>query len=352
MIDINATYLSNTIWQYLLFFGIVLGGVLVGKVITWTTKTILRAIADKTETRLDDIILTLLEGPVLFTVFLVGVYFGQNVLTMSEGFAAGLGKTISILFIINFAWYIIKLTNGLIANYLQPLTEKSDTDLDDHLLPIAKKLISVTVWVIVGIIIIDKLGYNAGSLLAGLGIGGLAFALAAKDLLSNLFGGVAILIDKPFKIGDRIKVGDVDGYVREIGLRSTRIETFGGTMITLPNSVIVDSVTENVSAETERRVVMTLGVEYGTSDAKMKKAKQIIEGHIKKIAGLNHKDFKVSFEEFADSSLNFRVQYWITKKGKDDLFGTKDALLSAIKKDFEKAKIEMAFPTQTIHVKK
>lgn len=350
--DFSATYFGNTVLEYTIFFLVVFGGVLAGKVITWTSKTILRAVADKTKTKLDDIILSLLEGPVLFSVFLLGLYFGKVLLHMSEGFALGYNNVISIMFVMNMAWYLMKLINGLITHYLQPLSEKSTTHLDDHLLPIAKNLVNVIIITITGIMIIDQFGYNVSSLLAGLGLGGLAFALAAKDLVGNLFGGIAILLDKPFKIGDRIKVDSVDGYVREIGLRSTRVETFDGTLITLPNSKIVDSVTENVSAEKMRRMVLVFGVEYSTTSAKLDKAKKIIEGHIKKTKGFDNEKFSVTFNEFAASSLNIRVQYWITKEGMKNYFGLQDTFLSDIKRDFEKAKIDMAFPTQTIHVKK
>ncbi len=349
--NLGATYFGNTVLEYLFFFSVVAGGVFIGKIITFTSKTILRAFADKTKTRLDDIILTLLEGPVLLSVFLAGLYFGRELLVMSAGFSSFYLKTISILFIFNIAWYLSKLINGLITHYLEPITEKSETDLDDHLLPIARKLVNVIVWAVVGVMAVEKLGYNVSSLIAGLGIGGLAFALAAKDLVGNLFGGIAILMDKPFKVGDRIKVSDVDGFVREIGLRTTRIETFGGTMITVPNSKVVDSVSENVSAEKQRRMTFTIGVEYGTSLAKLEKGKKIIEGHLKKIKGLDNKEFSVSFSEFAASSLNIRVQYWITPEGMNNYFGVQDELYTAIKKDFEKAKIEMAFPTQTVHLK-
>jgi MscS family membrane protein len=159
-------------------------------------------------------------------------------------------------------------------------------------------------------------------------------------------------MDKPFKIGDRIKVADVDGFVREIGLRTTRIETFGGTMIVVPNSKIVDSISENVSAEKERRMAFTIGVEYGTPSKKIEEGKKLIEQNIKKVKGLNHKNFAIHFVEFDDSSLNIRVQYWITPEGMNDYFGVQDKLLLGIKGDFEKAKIDMAFPTQTLHIKK
>lgn len=352
MINWGAMYLGNTVWQYIVFLGLLSGMVVAGKIVTYISKTVLRTFADKTKTKADDLILSLLEGPVLFTLFVVGLYFGKRFLYFSETGAIVYNHAVSILFIINIAWYLIRFINGVITHYLKPLTSKTDTDLDDHLLPIMKKLVNLIVIVIVGIMIIDKFGYNVGSLLAGLGLGGLAFALAAQDLVSNLFGGIAILMDKPFKLGDRIKVDDVDGYVREIGLRTTRVETFGGTMVVLPNSKVVDSVTENVSYEKERRMVFTIGVEYGTTLAKLEKAKKLVEQNLKKVKGLNHEKYSVYFVEFAASSLNIRVQYWITQEGMDDYFGVQDKFLTGIKKDFEKAKIDMAFPTQTVHVKK
>ncbi len=352
MAFLDTAYLGNTIAEYLIFFAVLVGAVLAGKIITWTTKKFIRSFADKTATKADDLIVDLLEGPVLFTVFIVALYFGERLLTMSEGFSDLYGKVVSILFMINIAWYLMRFINGLIRHYVTPLTAKTKTDLDDHMLPIIRKLINFVIIAIVAIMVIDRLGYNVGSLLAGLGLGGLAFALAAQDLVGNLFGGVAILIDKPFKLGERIKINEVDGFVREIGLRTTRVETFGGTMVVMPNSKVVNSDLENVTAEKQRRMVFTIGVEYDTPVKKLEEGKRLIEKNLKAVKGLNHKEFAIQFVEFAASSLNIRVQYWITPEGMKEYFGVQDKFLFGIKKDFEKAKISMAFPTQTVHLKK
>ncbi len=352
MAFLDNLYLGNSVPDWLIFFCVVLASVLAGKIVTWITKKFVRAMASKTKTKADDLVVDLLEGPVLFTIFIAALYFGQRLLVMSEGVTDIYSKIVMVLFLINIAWYLMRLINGTMIHYIKPMTAKTETDLDDHLLPIIRKLVNFVIVAIVAIMVIDKLGFNVGSLLAGLGIGGLAFALAAQDLVGNLFGGIAILLDKPFKLGDRIKVSGVDGYVREIGLRTTRIETFDGTIIVVPNSTMVDSMTENVSAEKERRMVFTIGVEYDTPVAKLEKGKELIIKNIKAVKGLNHKDYAVQFVEFADSSLNIRVQYWITKAGLDNYWDVQDALNLGIKRDFEKAKIEMAFPTQTVHVKK
>ncbi len=351
--DWSQVYLGNTLLQYAYFFGIIAGAVIVGKLITWISKNVIRAFADKTETKLDDIIAELFEGPVIFTIFIVTFHFARQVLTLSDTISNGFDKLIAILIILNAAWYLIRFLDSLLVYYIQPLAEKTETDLDDHLLPLLKRIVKIVVIAIALVMMVDRLGYNISTLVAGIGIGGLAFALAAQDLLGNFFGGIAIFSDKPFKIGDRVKIGtDADGFVREIGMRTTRIETFGGTMVILPNRKVADAVLENIATEKQRRMQMTIGVEYGTSVKKLDEAKKLIIKNIKAVEGLDHEAFNVAFNEFADSSLNIKVIYWITKEGMDRYWDVQDELLTGIKADFEKARIEFAFPTQTVYVKK
>ncbi len=345
----GQSYLGNSLMAYLLYFGFVILVMLVGKTLTSVTRRAFRAFAYKTETKIDDLFLTLLEGPILFSLFILTLFLAPRFLELSASFADVLSKLIAVLLTVNVAWYVLRFVNGLLTLYLEPLAAKTDTDLDDHVLPLLKRLVRIFIFVLAGIMIIDSFGYDVTSLVAGLGLGGLAFALAAQDLVSNLFGGVAILVDKPFKIGDRVKVGDVDGFVREIGLRTTRIETFGGTMIVVPNSKMVDSIVENVSRERARRVVITLGVEYGTSPAKLQQAKRIVQRHVKALKGLKD-ECTVTFAAFGPSSLDIRVEFWINKEGMKEYWGVQDKLYTAILKDFDRAGIAFAFPTQTIHL--
>jgi len=352
-LGLGQTYLGNTLGQYVLFFLILIGAVAAGKLVTWISKTFLKAFASKTKTKLDDTILHVLEGPVLFTIFILALTFGKDVLTLSPTVADVFAKTITILWILNGAWYLVRLLNSALTHYVQPMAKKSETDLDDHMLPLLQRLIKIVIVAIVAIMIIEKLGYDVSTLVAGLGLGGLAFALAAQDLLGNFFGGLAILTDKPFKVGDRLKIGtDVDGFVREIGLRTTRLETLASTMIVVPNRKVVDAILVNVTREKARQIIIDIGVEYGTSVAKLEQAKKLIEKNIKAVKGLDHETFTIAFSSFGDFALNLKVIFWITKEGMDDYFGVQDKLNMGIKKDFEKAKIEMAFPTQTVYVRK
>ena len=347
----SNVYFGNTIFAYIKFFGVIIIAVIAGKVVTWITEKFLKSFASKTETKLDDLLLHLLEGPILLSIMIAALYFGRDELVMSPAFAGFYNKMVSVLVIFNVAWYLSRLLAGAIEYYLTPLASKTKSDLDDHLLPILRRLVSIVIFIIAAIMALDKFDYNVGGLLAGLGLGGLAFALAAKDMVGNFFGGIAILTDKPFKLGDRIKVETVEGHVREIGLRSTRVETLAGTLVTIPNSKMVDSILENVTREEARRVVIDLDVEYDTTVKKLEEAKSIIRKHVKRIDGLKD-ECTVAFSEFGPHSLKIKVIFWITKQGLERFWPVQDELYTAIKRDFEKAKIEFAYPTQTIRVKK
>jgi len=342
-LTIDTIIFGNTISQYLVFAGILAGAVVAGKLITWLSKNILKRVAAKTKTRADDIIVGLFEGPVLLTVFIVALYFARNILTLNGTLRLIVDKLLLLLVIINATWYLIRFLDSVIVNYLEPLTAKTETDLDDHLLPILKRTVNIVIVVIAAIIVIDKLGYNVSSLVAGLGLGGLAFALAAQDLLGNLFGGIAIFTDKPFKIGDTVRTGDIEGTVREIGLRTTRIETYGGTVVVLPNRKVADSNLENISQEKARRVVMTLNLAYGTSAAKVEEAKRIVESRLTRIKGLDQRR-EISLNELGPAGISLRVVYWVQKRELDNQFAIKDELLTSLLREFEKAKILLQQP--------
>jgi MscS family membrane protein len=200
------------------------------------------------------------------------------------------------------------------------------------------------------------MGYDITSLIAGLGIGGLAFALAAQPLLSNLFGGLAIIADKPFQIGDRVRIDQkYEGTVKEIGMRSTVIKTYNDTLVTIPNSMIASTAIENLSIGNNKSVRFTfnIGLEYGTSNEKLEEAidiiKHILETNKNVVQGSESAPF-AAFTEFKDSSLNIAGGYTIVSP---DVIGkTRTEINLEIKKRFEKAHIKFAFPTHTIHMKK
>ena len=194
---------------------------------------------------------------------------------------------------------------------------------------------------------IDNAGYKIGPLLAGLGIGGIALAMAAKDTIANIFGGFTIFTDKPFMVKDRIKIDGFDGFVEEIGLRSTRVRTLDGTQVTIPNSHFSDSAVENITREPTRKVVLNLGLTYDTTPANMEKARKLLKQIATKNNGVNDK-FLISFNAFGDFSLGILFIYYIKKSA--DILETQNDMNNEILTKFNESGLSFAFPTQSIEM--
>jgi MscS family membrane protein len=348
--DISTIVFGNTIQAYIIFVGILAGGFLIGKALSWIIQNVIKRFAAKTETKLDDVLVDICHGPLVFAIFIATLWIANPMLVFppsGEAFYTGL---LRILVTINVAWFVIRFLDSTIENYMVPYAARSESDLDDVLIPILHTLVKVVVISIVGIMVLSDFGYNVTSLIAGLGIGGLAFAFAAKDIISNMFGGVSILTDKPFKIKDMIKFDSRQGVVKEIGLRTTRVETLDGTQLIVPNLKFTDGIIENITNRKQMRIALTLGLEYDTPSKKLKQAKEILRGIVKKQKGVKNEECTVFFSSFGASSLDMTFIYFITDL--KSIPGIQDEVNMAIKEQFEKAKIGFAYPTQTIIVKK
>ena len=209
----------------------------------------------------------------------------------------------------------------------------------------------VAVIILAIIIALDNFGFDVFTLLAGLGIGGLAFAFAAQKTISNAFGGLTILLSRPFVLGDTIEYSGIIGTVEEISIMHTRMRNLDKRLVTIPNSDIAEAMVTNISSAPKRKTVWKIGITYGTSVEKIEKAKKIIEKAIKDCE-LCEDDPKIAFDEFADYSLNLLVVFFTKTGAWGDMVMAKDQVGLQIKREFEKAKIEFAFPTQTIHLEK
>jgi MscS family membrane protein len=247
------------------------------------------------------------------------------------------------------AWVLFGLIDGLIEFYLKPLAARSKSQLDDQLLPVIRKVSKIGVVLIVVIMVLDSWDVDVTAALAGLGIGGLAFAIAAQSTVADIFGGVSIFTSRPFLVGDFIKFEEIKGNVEEIGLRHTRVRTLLGTKVTIPNKRIADAVVENYSNNPKRMIELNLGLVYDTRAKQLREAKKIVEEilasheHIQK-----NPPPVIVFKEFQDFSLNLFVRYYLTDPSK--YWETRDIVNFAIKERFEKAGLEFAFPTQTVYV--
>jgi len=343
---LEKTFYGNTIAQWLFSLAIIMVAAMVGKTLYWIFKNLFRKLTAKTETRLDDIIVDMIEEPIVLAVTTFGIWLGLNRLTFSAGVHEKIGHGFEALIILSVTWLVARLFDSVIREYLVPLAEKSENDLDDQLLPIFRRGTRMTVWAVGIIVASNNAGFDVTAVIAGLGIGGLALAMAAKDTVSNIFGGFTIFTDRPFGLNDRIRISGYDGTIREIGLRSTRLQTLAGTVVSIPNSKFSDNAVENVSLEPSRKVTVNLGLTYDTTPAQMEAAM----GYLREIIGSQEnleEKVVIGFNAFGDFAMNILLIYYI-KKGADTV-GTQTAINLAILQKFNAEGLEFAFPTQTVY---
>jgi MscS family membrane protein len=346
---LETTFYMNTVSQWIVAFVIVLGFVIVGKIVYWVATNILKKFAKETKTQLDDILIETMQEPLALIIITTGVLISfetLNTTAIVDSFVTG---GIYFVYPISIAWFLSRLLDAIVIHYLQPLAEASSSSMDDQLLPIVRKGLKLAIWSIAILIGLNNAGFNIGALLAGLGIGGLAFAMAAKDTVANLFAGFTILVDKPFVLGQRIKTDGFDGVVEEIGLRVSRIRTLNGRIVTMANADIANGAVENISSEPHRKISFSLGLTYDMDENKITKAMSIVENIIKQTKGVKD-ECVVWFDSFGDFSLNISVIYYIIKG--ENITLIKNNINLNILKEFNQHKIDMAFPTQTVKIDK
>ena len=337
--------LSNWVISLLLIFG----AVIIARILYWLLNKVAHSVTSKTETELDDMLLSASKEPVVFIVAILASWYGLARLSFTAEIDVLIGNVYYFIVTVGITWLIVRVLDAFIEKYLVPLTLSTESDFDDQLLPIVQKGVKTIIWSLGIIVALNNAGYNVSAIIAGMGIGGLAFALAAKDTLANIFGGVTIFTDKPFRLNDRIKMNGFDGTIVEIGMRSTRLKTLEGRIVTIPNSKFTDGMVENVTLEPTRKVVMKLGLIYDTTPEKMELAMKIL----KEIDAENtdtNENGAVAFTEFGDFSLGILYIYYI-KKGAD-ILGVQSKMNLRILNEFALNGLEMAFPTQTIYTKK
>ena len=346
---LTKTFYGNTVQQWLIASGIIIAALIIGKTVYWISGHYIKRITSKTKTKLDDILVDMFEEPVVLILVTLGGWIALNTLNFSEKASLALNNFFQAVIILTIAWLIVRFFDALCEEYIVPLTEKTETDLDDQLLPIIRKGSKFAVWAVAIIIALNNAGYNVGALIAGLGIGGIALAMAAKDTISNIFGGLTIYTDRPFKIKDRIQINGFDGRVTEIGLRSTKIQTLMGRIVTIPNAKFAETEIENVSKEPTRKVTVNLGLTYDTPPEKMKEALSILGEIVKANKDITDK-YVASFNSFGDFYLGIKFIYFI-KNTNDEakILQIESSISLAILEKFNKNKLEFAFPTQTIY---
>ena len=336
--------------QLLFAFGFILAGFILRAVLNTVVAHRLTALAEKTETEADDMATAAIVSPLGLILPVVGIYLAVRILMSAvPAWVATSDKVFMVVSILVITWTLFKLTDA-VTILLKELTAKTDSRMDDQIVPLVRKALKVFIGVLAFILVAQNLGYSVSGLLAGLGIGGLALAMASKDTLANLFGSIMILIDRPFHVGDWITFPGGDGVVEEVGMRSTRIRTFAKTVVSIPNQALANATVENHSLMPKRRIKFTLGVTYESTVDQVTGLVERIEGYLKSSPDIDQEFMLVKFTTFNDSSLDIFVYCFTVTTDWTKHLSVKQDVNLKIMSLVEEMGMGIAYPTQTLHL--
>lgn len=340
---------GNTGKDYFTAAVLVIAGILLLKLFKRVVLLRLKAVASRTKTDVDDVFVNILHNFQWPLYFLISAYIATRTLVLP----AAVSKVFQYALIVGVAYYGTRGLQDVIdfaANRLILKREKNEGAREASVIRMLTRVIKWGLWVIVFLTVVSNLGFNVTTLIAGLGIGGLAVAFAFQKILEDIFSSISIYFDKPFEIGDFIIVGEHMGVVKSVGIKSTRIQALQGEEIVISNRELTSTRIQNFKKMQKRRVAFNFGVVYGTSNAKLKKTLEIVTDVVKK-AKLAELD-RVHFKELGNFSLNFEVVYYLNSKEYNDYMDTQQEINMGIKEGFERENIEFAFPTQTVVLSK
>lgn len=341
------------LWQFASAFVLILAGLVAKKISDYLFETKIIPVLQKTPFALDNLLASAASKPVGVLLLLGAIAGAFGVLplpgTPETGVRAFVTGVLTVLLAADVIWFLFRVID-VAVEYLAKLALRTESKLDDQLVPMLRKALKITVGVICSVWVIQLLGYSVSSLIAGLGIGGLAVALALQDALANFFGSVSIYIDRPFVVGDLIRMdGDVEGFVEQIGFRSTRLRTWPGTMVAIPNKMLANAVIDNWTRMPKRRVMHSVGLTYETTADQMEEAVAGIRSIVENDDGVDKEFIVVRFTEFGDSSLNILVFYYTVALDMPGHNETKERINLAIMRLLDEMGLSIAFPTRTVY---
>lgn len=346
---INFHFLNNSGKDYLVAIIIFFSLLVVFKIIEVIVLIKLEQMAKKTKTDIDDILVEIVKGVKPPIYFLLSLYLSFKFLHFSV-FANKVADGFLILVLVYQTVTSIQIFVDFLA---VKLTKKEGAKMRSTSKEAIKNLsiiIKISIWVLAFLIILSNWGVNITSVIAGLGIGGIAIAFALQSILEDIFSSFSIFIDKPFEIEDFITIGDDMGTVEKIGIKSTRIKTLQGEELVVSNKELTSTRVHNYKKMEKRRVVFALGACYETPTEKLEKVPQVIKEVIEKVklAAFDRAHFK----DYGDFSLNFEIVYYISSNDYNTYMDVQQEINFEIKRKFEEMGIEFAYPTQTVLLQK
>jgi len=345
---LGKIYLGNSIQSWLVAFGIFIATLIVIKIVQTVTVHRLSKLAATTTTHIDDLFVHILKSTKTFILLAGSAYIACSAITLKPSYESLWLKTIILMLILQAGLWA---NAGISFWFDHNIRKRMDQDCASvTTISLLGFMARVSLWIVILLLLLDNLGVNITGLVAGLGIGGIAVALAVQNILGDLLASLSIVLDKPFVIGDFIVVDSDMGTIEHIGLKTTRIRSLGGEQLIFSNNDLLKSRVRNYKRMSERRVLFGFGVIYQTSLEKLKEIKRIVTDII--IKEEKARFDRVHFKDYGDSSLNFEVVYFVADPDYKIYMDVQEIINQEIFRRFAEEGIEFAYPTQTIFMQK
>jgi MscS family membrane protein len=352
---------GNSLWRFATVLLIIIAAMAIGRIVQYVFSNYAAHRERKKGATASSLMFNALSKPIYVGIFAAGMFLAKapllfdNLEGISETVDTAWTEIASAVAAIAFAYGLYRLVD-VVEYYLNRIVNRTQTKLDDMLVPVIRKSLRVTTAVVAVLIISENiLGADVKSILLSAGVGGIAVALAAKDTIANFFGSITIFADRPFQIDEVVKIEGHTGPIESVGFRSTRIRTLQGHLVTVPNSVIANSVVENIGRRPYIRRTSNITITYDSGHEKTDRAVAIIKEVLADVPEINtdsDRPPRVYFSDFNDWSLNIYMTYWVAPPDFWLYQEVNERVNFEIQKRFETEKIDFAFPTQTLHVKK
>ncbi len=345
----DLIYYGIPLKQWLIAFGAAALVLVVLKVTIGLAARRIKKLAGKTKTSIDDMVAAMLARTRFFFIVVVSLGVGSHLLSLPELASKVVGKIMVLALLVQGALWGSGLASFWTEHYKKKKIEEEDKSSVATFTALAFVL-KLALWVVAVLLALDNLGVEVTALITGLGIGGVAVALAVQNILGDLFASLSIVLDKPFVIGDFIIVDDQMGTVEKIGLKTTRLRSLSGEQLIFSNSDLLNSRIRNFKRMQERRVVFTLGVVYQTPVEKLAAIPNIIRSIIEATEQVRFE--RSHFRSYGDSSLDFETVYWVLSPDYNLYMDRQHEINLEIYRRFEKEGIEFAYPTRTLYLEK
>ena len=346
--DLDIIVLGNTLFEYGQAFLAFLIMVVVFRIFQFAILKKLKNIAEKTKTDIDDTLISIIKSLKPHFYYLLSFYLATYFLNISDTFKIVI-ENILLIFVV----YQISIALHILIDYIlnKSMGEKKQEDLGvKAAMENVSKFAKFIVWILGLLLILSNLGVNITSLVAGLGVGGVAIAFALKSILADLFSSFAIYFDKPFKVGDAIQIGTDRGTVMKIGIMTTRLKTPQGEELVVSNQELISSRIQNFKKMEERRAYFSFGIIYETPIREIRNIPIYVKEVIESIESLRFG--RAHFNRFDESALNFDVVYYVESNDYDLYADAQQEINLKIMEKFEEKGIEMAYPTHVVYTKK